>query len=404
MAGSSEVAFAGVVEEFERNFTERGEIGASLCVMVEGKPVVDIWGGVADAETGRPWLQDTVGVVFSCTKAAVALGIQLLIDSGEITEGTPVASVWPEFAVHGKDTITVGMMLNHSAGIPVLSEPIMPSALEDWDYFVGRIASQAPLWEPGTQHGYHAVTFGHVLGEVIRRVTGSTPGEFFAARIAGPENIDFWIGLPEQVEQRVAPILLQVPSEATETPFLDAAFHQRGSIPNLFLFNSGNWTRSGVNTRAGLAAEIPAANGVTNGRGLARLYRAIARHPVLGDQRRGPAHDPSISEGFDRTLFMQTRFSKGFMLAMDKSAGLGLGHSLRIGPHAFGHCGSGGSIGFTDPDRGLSVGYTMNKLGPGPLLNNRGQALVDAIYGCLGDRIPANGPEELLSQRGQETR
>ena len=183
--------FAGVVEEFERNFTERGEVGASLCVMVDGKPVVDMWGGVADPETGRRWERDTVGVVFSCTKAAVALCIQLLVDVRRDLEDMPVAQVWPAFAVNGKGAITVGMMLNHSAGIPVLSEPIVPHALEDWDYMVGRIAGQAPFWQPGTQHGYHPVTFGHVLGEVVRRVTGSTLGEFFASEIAGPAEHRF---------------------------------------------------------------------------------------------------------------------------------------------------------------------------------------------------------------------
>ncbi|GAB2627452.1 serine hydrolase domain-containing protein [Prescottella soli] len=403
VAGVADTAFAAVVEEFERNFTERGEMGASLCVLVDGRPVVDLWGGVADPATGRRWEQDTVGVVFSCTKAAVALCIHLLTESGEIRSDMPVADVWPQFAANGKRDITIGMLLNHSAGIPVLTEPLGPSALEDWDYMVGRIAGQRPLWTPGSRHGYHPVTFGHVLGEVVRRVTGSTVGGFFASEIAGPSGIDFWIGLPTEIEPRIAPIVGAVAGEVA-TPFLDAALHQRDSIPNLFLFNSGDWARSGVNTRAGRAAEIPAANGVTNARGLAQLYASIVRHPVLGGGRSAPPQGTSVSDGFDETLLMPTRFSEGFMLSMDNRAQLGDGHSMRVGNNAFGHCGSGGSIGFADPDLGLSVGYTMNKLGPGPLLNERGQTLVDAIYRSFGHSEPPSVRDGRRPQREQEQR
>jgi CubicO group peptidase (beta-lactamase class C family) len=402
--GVVDPAFAAAAEEFERNFTERGEVGASLCVLVDGEPVVDLWGGVADPETGRRWERDTVGVVFSCTKAAVALSVHLLLASGEIREDMPVAQVWPQFAANGKGDITIGMLLDHSAGIPVLSEPLRSGALEDWEYMVGRIADQAPFWRPGARHGYHPVTFGFVLGEVVRRVTGSSIGGFFASEIAGPQGLDFWIGLPQEIEPRVAPIVSGVAGEVTTTtPFLDAALHQRGSIPNLFVFNSGDWARSGVNTRAGRAAEIPAANGVTNARGLAQMYTHALRTPVagwLGGLESSPAQSMPVSDGLDATLLMRTRFRGGFMLSMDNSAQLGDGHSMRIGSRAFGHCGSGGSIGFADPEFGLSVGYTMNKQGPGTLLNERGRALVDAIYRSLGQSVPPPQavPEPQLEQ------
>lgn len=391
VSGVVDPAFVAVAEEFDRNFTARGEVGASLHVLVDGRPVVDLWGGVADPATGRPWERDTVGVVFSCTKAAVALCVHLLLASGEIREDMPVTQVWPQFGANGKGDITIGMLLNHSAGIPVLSEPLGSGMLEDWEYMVGRIADQAPFWRPGERHGYHPVTFGFVLGEVVRRVTGSSIGGFFASEIAGPQGLDFWIGLPPEIEPRVAPIVKGIAGEVTTTPFLDAALHQRGSIPNLFVFNSGDWSRVGVNTRAGRAAEIPAANGVTNGRGLAQMYANVLRGPVagsLGGLESAPAHSMPVSDGLDATLLMRTRFRGGFMLSMDNGARLGDGHSMRIGSRAFGHCGSGGSIGFADPELGLSVGYTMNKQGPGTLLNERGRALVDAIYRSLGQSVP----------------
>ncbi|PBC35919.1 EstA family serine hydrolase [Rhodococcus sp. ACPA4] len=394
MRGVVDPAFAAVTEEFGRNFAERGEVGASLHVLLDGKPVVDLWGGVADPETGRAWEQDTVSVVFSATKAAVALCVHRLLASGDLHEDMPVAQVWPEFAANGKGDITIGMLLNHSAGIPVLREPLGSGMLEDWEFMVGRIADQMPFWRPGEQHGYHPVTFGYVLGEVVRRVAGSTVGKFFASEIAGPQGFDFWIGLPPEIEPRVAPIVEGIAGQVTTTPFLDAAVHQRGSIPNLFVFNSGNWARAGVNTRAGRAAEIPAANGVTNGKGLAQMYASALEDPAvrsLGESEPSSAHEMPTSDGFDATLLMRTRFRGGFMLSMDSGAHLGPGHSMRIGSKAFGHCGSGGSIGFADPELGLSVGYTMNKQGPGTLLNERGQSLVDAIYRSLGQPVPTPG-------------
>ncbi|OYD69475.1 CubicO group peptidase (beta-lactamase class C family) [Rhodococcus sp. OK302] len=397
MRGVADPAFAAVAEEFDRNFAERGEVGASLHVLVDGRPVVDLWGGVADPETGRVWEQDTVSVVFSATKAAVALCVHRLLASGDLHEDMSVAQVWPEFAANGKGDITIGMLLNHSAGIPVLSEPLGSGMLEDWEFMADRIADQAPFWLPGEQHGYHPVTFGFVLGEVVRRVAGSTIGTFFASEIAGPQGLDFWIGLPPEIEPRVAPIVKGIAGEVAPTPFLDAALHQRGSIPNLFVFNSGNWARAGVNTRAGRAAEIPAANGVTNGKGLAKMYANALRDPAvrcLAEPKSSSAKEMHMSDGFDATLLMRTRFRGGFMLSMDNTAQLGAGQSMRIGSNAFGHCGSGGSIGFADPALGLSVGYTMNKQGPGTLLNERGQALVDAIYRSLGQSVPTPAPLE----------
>src|SRR5256714_7566642 len=179
IAGECADRFAGVRHEFARNFAERGEVGASVCITVDGETVVDLWGGAADPATGRAWEQDTIGVVWSCTKGATALCAHVLASRGELSLDAPVAEYWPEFAKNGKDAITVRMLLAHQAGLAALREPNPEAGYCDWDLIAGRLAEQQPLWEPGTRHGYHALTFGHLVGEVVRRVTGRTIGAFF---------------------------------------------------------------------------------------------------------------------------------------------------------------------------------------------------------------------------------
>ena len=202
--GMVEPRFAAVQEEFERNFAERGEVGASVCVTVNGETVVDLWGGIADPETQAPWNKDTIVFVWSCTKGATALCAHILAARG-IELDAPVAQYWPEFAKGGKDGVTVRMVLNHQAGLPALREPIPENGLCDWDAVVEALAAMEPLWEPGTRHGYHALVFGHLVGEVLRRVTGDSLGTIFRTEVAEPLGLDFWIGLPEEQEPRVAP-------------------------------------------------------------------------------------------------------------------------------------------------------------------------------------------------------
>src|SRR6185437_7874934 len=199
--------FAEVREEFARNFTERGDVGASVCVMVEGQTVVDLWGGVADPATNAPWQDDTITVVMSMTKGATALCAHILADRGELDIDLPVAHYWPEFAQNGKEQIPVRMLLNHQTGLPGFHHPIPAGKPFDWEYMVAALAAERPFWEPGRQYGYHSVTFGWLVGEVVRRVSGRSLGTFFRDEVAGPLGLDFWIGLPESEERRAVRLL-----------------------------------------------------------------------------------------------------------------------------------------------------------------------------------------------------
>lgn len=394
--GHADGRFEAVRRAFEENFLARGEVGASCCLTLKGEVVVDLWGGVADPSDGRRWQKDTVSVVFSATKGATAICAHLLIDEGRLALEMPVGDVWPEFADGGKADATVRMMLDHSAGVPVLREKLKPDGVYDWDYMCERLAAEAPFWRPGDRNGYHGMTFGWTVGELVRRVSGQSLGTFFRDRVAAPLGIDFWIGLPEEIEPRVAPMIFERhdPNKALP-PFLQVGLKEPGSIPHLFLFNSGAFLAKGCNTREGHAAELGGAGGITNGRGLALMYRpfanggAWAARRLVGRETLMAMEEVSTATNRDATLQIPTRFAPGFMKSMDNRA-LGI-ESAIIGQRAFGHVGAGGSVGFADPATGLSFGYTMNRMGEGLLLNARGQALVDAAYRSLGDEMEIAG-------------
>jgi CubicO group peptidase (beta-lactamase class C family) len=399
--GTADPRFAAVRDEFERNFAERGEVGASVCVTVDGEVVVDLWGGIANPETRAPWNEDTVAVVWSCTKGATALCAHMLAARGVIDLDAPVAHYWPEFAKGGKDGITLRMLLNHQAGLAALREPIPENGLCDWDAIVEALAAMEPLWEPGTRHGYHALTFGHLVGEVLRRVTGRSLGAFFRTEIAEPLGIDFWIGLPAEHEPRVTPsISPDPPAPGQPLPrFYALAMTDPSSIPGMIVWNSGGILLPGaVNTRQTHAAEIPSANGITNARGLAGMYRPLA----LGGEFDGVRLVPgdaipamgavSAASAVDATMLVPTRWATGFMKGVDNHRlPAGQNDSVILSEEAFGHLGNGGSLGFADPRARLSFGYAMNRLGGGTGLDNRGQALVDAVYRTLGYRRGADG-------------
>ena len=387
--------FEALLDAFAANFSEREECGASFCLTVDGEMVADFWGGLK-APQGAPWQQDTISVIFSATKGATALSAHLLVDRGELDLDAPVVEIWPEFAAAGKDKATLRMLLGHSLGIPELRGEIPPGAIYDWDYIAGRIAAEAPFWPPGTRNGYHSMTFGWTVGEVVRRVSGKSLGTFFREEIAEPLGLDFWIGLPEAEEPRVAPVIPRKIKIGEELPpFLDVALNQPGSIPSLFLKNSGDFIMRGCNTREGHAAELPAGNGITNARGLAAMYAPLANGgaafgvELLRRETIDRMAEVSVASHEDATLMIPTRFSLGFMKSMD-NRGLGL-EGVIMGSRAFGHVGAGGSLGFADPDCAMSFGYTMNRLGPGLLLNERGQSLVDAAYRALGYASNASG-------------
>lgn len=392
IGGSIHPDFAAVGEAFIANFDHRDELGASLFITVDGQIVADLWGGNADVE--RPWEQDTVCVVFSCTKAATALCLHLLAERGRVSLDAPVAEYWPEFGAGSKASITLRMLLDHSAGLPALRERVKADCMTDWDYMTDRLEGEEPFWEPGTRVGYHALTFGFLVGEVVRRVSGRSLGTFFRDEIAIPLDLDFWIGLPTEHQHRVAPIVpYRAPKELADTPFLAAARREE-TIPNLFVFNSGDWSYRGVNTAAGRSAEIGAAGGVTNARGLGRMFAALAEGGAaigLSPDTIATFSRASSATHLDATFIAPSRFGPGFMLGMADRPTAGGREGLSFGEHAFGHVGMGGSVGFADPPSRVGFAYVMNRLGGGLLLNERGQSLVDAFYGCLGHTWHAMG-------------
>ena len=211
--GHCDPQFARVKEEFERNFAERGEVGASVCLSVGGETKVDLWGGMANPDTGEAWQEDTVSIVFSCTKAATALCAHILIDRGLLDPAALVSTYWPGFAKNGKEATTVQMMLNHESAVPVNRDPIREGGYLDWDYMISRMEDEAAWWEPGTRNGYHMVNFGWTVGELVRRVSGKSLGQFFADEVAGPMDADFWIGLPDGFDKPIAPIRLYEPKD-----------------------------------------------------------------------------------------------------------------------------------------------------------------------------------------------
>ena len=379
--GHYDPAFARVREVFGENFTERGEVGAAICLRDDsGRVLVDLWGGTwADGQT--PWTRDTMSIVFSCTKAATAFCAQVLIDREQLDPDARVTKYWPEFGGNGKEKTTVRDMLGHRSGVPALREAVKPGGFLNFDYMAESLAAETPFWEPGENHGYHMVTFGWTVGELVRRVSGKSLGQFFRDEIALPYGVDFHIGLASSEFERVSKLLVYKPDPAdTPSAFVQAMFAEPAGLQALAFGNNGGWY---FDTPESWQAEIGGAGGISNARGLAAMFGSIfGSDPLLSKGRVDSMRMP-VSEGPDRTLKIPTRFGEGFMLSIDNRDLPGDGQSAILGDGAFGHVGMGGSIGLADPEAGFSFGYTMNKMGGGILLNPRGQLLVDAAYECF---------------------
>jgi CubicO group peptidase (beta-lactamase class C family) len=391
--------FRAVADAFVANFRDRNEVGGSVAICLDGEPMVDLWGGLADPSSGRAWDKDTISIVFSCTKGATAILAHHLAYLGKLDLDAPVITYWPEFAANGKEHITVRMLLNHTAGLAGLNTPAPEGAFADWDQMASLFAAAEPLWPPGTRTGYHAISFGWLVGEVIRRITGMSVGQAFDAMIAGPLAAPFWIGLPETLEDRVAPMLPTPPGPGDVIPqvVLNWLSDPQSIAAKAFVNASGGFG-SATNSRAGRAAEVPGANGVSNARGLAKIYAPLAcggrLHAVTLTDRAGLARmgGTCAANEEDASLLVPVRFALGFMKSMDnRRQPPGRQESAIIGASAFGHVGMGGSIGFADPDCGLSFGYSMNRMGIAVLLNERGQSLVDATYQSIGYSTNAPG-------------
>ncbi|MBA4226900.1 MAG: esterase [Hyphomonas sp.] len=390
--GKCDPKFAKVREEFERNFAARGEVGASVCLSVDGQTVVDLWGGMANPETGDPWQEDTVSIVFSCTKAAVATCAHILIDRGALNPNALVKDYWPEFAKNGKEKTTVQMMLNHESALPTLRDPVKPGGFADWDYMTGRMADEEAFWEVGTRNGYHMINFGWTVGELVRRVSGKSLGTFFREEVAEKTGAKFWIGLPESEKVHIAPIRMYQPQPTDQpTEFTIALMTDPGSIQHKSFLNTGGWD---FNDRKGQAAEIGGGGGLSNARGQVAWYTELATNSgkLVSADRLAAMGRVTTATQRDATLLIPTRFASGYMKSMDnRGLNLGPGTSAIMGEAAFGHVGAGGSIGFADPEARMAFSYTMNQMGGGLLLNDRGQSLIDAAYTSLGYRTNTPG-------------
>jgi CubicO group peptidase (beta-lactamase class C family) len=390
--GSWHPKFRSVRDEFVRNFAERGEVGASVCVIVEGHTVVDLWGGTARIDTSEPWQEHTIAHVWSCTKGATALCAHILAARGLLDLDAPVVEYWPEYGQQGKEGTTVAMLLSHQAGVPALRDPLPAGAFYDHELMTSILAAEAPFWEPGSSHGYHALTFGFLVGELVRRVSGRTLGAFFHDEVAGPLGVDFSMGLADSEVSRLAPI---IPADPPAPPFplyLLKALTDPTSIQSLIFFNHGGFLDPGEaeGPAARAATEIGASGGFTNARALAQLYHALAgsRHSgavELVDAAALVRMSRVHSAGLDRFGCIPSRFSLGYVKSIDNRRGSpGNQDSGIVSEDAFHHSGFGGSIGLVDPRARMSLGYVMNKQGQGTLLNARGQSLVDATYRALG--------------------
>lgn len=372
--GTTAAGFEEVRGVFERNFAEHGEVGAGFAVYLHGEKVVDLTGGVADSD-GNPYDEDTLQLVFSSTKGATAMCAHLLVERGELDLHAPVAKYWPEFGVGGKESIPVGWLLCHKSGLIDTDARMTLEQGLDWDTVTSALAESTPAWEPGTAHGYHAVTYGWLVGEVVRRVTGMSLGSFFNQEFAEPLGLDFWIGLPDEQQSRVAPL---IPMGGGDHPPMMMAEEGDGSddapsgllemlesllgpdnlIGRALAAPGGAFAAESVwNEPALRSAEIPAANGVTNAASMARLYASIIGEVdgkrLLSAETIERAIEPQV-EGPDSVLMFAIPFALGFMGHSD--------FSPLVGGRSFGHYGAGGSVGFADPDRGLAGGYVMNKM------------------------------------------
>lgn len=388
--GNCHPAFNAVQAAFENNFAKYGEVGASMCLIVEGEKLVDVWGGHTGWTKREEWKKDTISLVFSNTKAATSLCAHILIDRGLLDLDAKVTEYWPEFGAAGKEHVTVRMMLCHQSAVPALRKVVKPGGLYDFDYMAGRLAAEKPFWAPGTDNGYHMLTFGWTVGELVRRVSGKSLGTFFKDEIADPLGLDFHIGLDDKHFGRMAKMISYKPSPTSKpNDFAMALMKSTRSIQFLSLMNTGGYL---YDSNAAWRAEMGGGGGVANARALAQMFAPLlSEDSYLSWERVNDMRQCAASTKKDRTLLLPTRFGQGFMLNMDNRDQPGEVNSCIMGKGAFGHVGMGGSIGFCDPEAGFSFGYTMLKMGGGTLLNERGQALVDAVYQSLGYSNTDNG-------------
>jgi CubicO group peptidase (beta-lactamase class C family) len=369
--GSTTARFEGARAEFERNLANGEDVGASFCATLEGETTVDLWGGWADAARTRPWGRDTIVNVYSTTKTLTALTALLLADRGELEFDAPVAKYWPEFAANGKAGVKVSHLMSHSAGLSGWKEPMQPEDLYDWEKATSLLAAQAPYWEPGTACGYHAMTQGFLVGEVVRRVAGRTVGSVFRSEIAEPLGADFWIGLPASEDPRVADLIPPEPEGLTsgEETWLQANMSKNPQLRVAI-----------TRTRAWREAELPAGNGHGNARAVAETLAILANggwargKRLLSEAGCRKALEPQI-EGTDLILGRPARYGMGFGLP-GPMAPLPNPNSIFWG-------GYGGSMAVVDMDARMTLAYVMNRMVPADAGDMRAFGLAMQIWGAL---------------------
>jgi CubicO group peptidase (beta-lactamase class C family) len=402
--GVVEQGWAPVADIFRANLEQGRDLGAACCVYVDGRPVVDLWGGLADRATNRPWERDTVVLVASTTKGATAMCAHLLVQRGQLDLDAPVSRYWPEFATAGKQDLPVRYLLSHQAGLAYVDKTVNFEEFVAWDPVIRALEAQKPLWTPGEHHLYHAVTYGFLVGEVVRRITGKTLGTFFQDEIARPLGLSAWIGLPEAAEPQVAPVeAAPFPYNSMEDLVTDfakimgfppavagavvsdvygpgSAFMKAGQV--------GGLTEENMHSRAYRAAEFPGGNMYTNARSIARMYASTVSE-VDGFRLLTPETTAAMTEVQTErsTMFGATpellpytkdlfRMSLGFWRATPPINPL-------LGPTSFGHPGSGGSLGAGDPESKVGFGYVPNLWTP-YLIDPRAIELTAAVRACLG--------------------
>jgi CubicO group peptidase (beta-lactamase class C family) len=389
--GFAAPGFEEVRRELERNFAERGELGAACAAYVGGQKVVDLWGGVRDARSGEPWRKDTVVLVYSTSKGLAAMTLALAHSRGWLDYDERVATYWPEFAQAGKAAITVRQLLGHEAGLPVVDERLDARMLADFDGLAAAIARQRPLWKPGTRHGYHGVSLGWYEGELMRRVDpeGRTLGRFFAEEIAAPLSLDVYFGAPDDLPgERVArieriPVWKALPQTRDLPLPMALAMLNRRSLTSRTFANPRLRRPADLDRAEYRRLEFPAGGAVGGARDIARAYAAFVAEPAelglaartLDEVTRFPARP--LHGWRDQVLKVDTAFSLGFARPL---GGFRFGTSQR----AFGHPGAGGSFAFADPDRGVAFAYVINRMGFRLNDDPREKALRDALYRCLG--------------------
>nr|WP_229698273.1 serine hydrolase domain-containing protein [Wenjunlia tyrosinilytica] len=360
--------FSGLRELFAKNLESGADIGASVAVYLDGEPVVDLWGGHLDVQRTRPWERDTITNVWSTTKTMTALAALVLADRGDLDLDAPVYRYWPEFAAAGKESVKVRHLLSHTAGLPNWEKRISVADLYDWDKVTSLLARQAPAWEPGTRSGYHALTFGYLVGEVVRRVTGRTLGTFFAEELARPLGADFHIGLPPEDDHRVAPVI---------SPGGRFGGWLARRLGKTVMGAEQSWTPEWRR------AEIPAANGHGNARSVAAVQSVLA----CAGEARGVR---LLSEAGCNRVFEEQSNGKDLVLGMPIRFGIGyalnpLDLPYPVNPRVCFWGGWGGSFVNVDVDARMTVAYVMNRMSGGTMGDERALGLIVAAYTALGD-------------------